>query len=77
MLCGRNAVQLTQAGGGVPLAELAQRLEGMGRVTRNAFLLRLKVEDYELAIFPDGRAIVQGTDDVAVARTVYAKYIGS
>ena len=77
VLCGRNSVQLTQAGGGVPLAELAQRLEGIGHVARNAFLLRLKVENYELVIFPDGRTIVQGTDDVAVARTVYAKYIGS
>jgi adenylyltransferase/sulfurtransferase len=59
------------------LDALARRLEGLGRVTHNAFLLRLKVEEFELAVFPDGRAIVQGTDDPAVARTVYAKYIGS
>jgi adenylyltransferase/sulfurtransferase len=77
VLCGRNAVQLTQPGRGLPLDELARRLEGLGRVTRNAFLLRLKVEDYELTLFPDGRAIIQGTDDTAVARTIYAKYIGS
>jgi len=77
VLCGRNAVQLTQPGPGVLLDELARRLEGIGRVTRNAFLLRLKVDNFELTLFPDGRAIVQGTDDPAIARTVYAKYIGS
>ncbi len=77
VLCGRNAVQLTQPGPGVPLDELARRLEGLGRVTRNPFLLRLTVDGYELTLFPDGRAIVQGTDDPAVARTVYAKYVGS
>ncbi len=49
----------------------------MGRVTRNQFLLRLKVEGYELTVFPDARAIISGTDDVAVARAVYAKYVGT
>jgi molybdopterin-synthase adenylyltransferase len=77
VLCGRNAVQLTQPGSAMPLDELARRLEGLGRVTRNAFLLRLKLEEFELTLFPDGRAIVQGTDDPDVARTVYAKYVGS
>ena len=77
VLCGRNSVQLTQPGPSIPLDELARRLEGMGRVTRNAFLLSLKVDNFELTLFPDGRAIVQGTDDPAVARTVYAKYIGN
>jgi len=77
VLCGRNAVQLTHTGVSVSLDDLAWRLEGVGQVTRNQFLLRLKVDQYELAIFPDGRAIISGTDDVATARTVHAKYIGS
>ncbi len=76
VLCGRNAVQLTQPGGGHSLEQLARQLEGLGQLTRNPFLLRLKVESYELTVFPDGRAIVAGTSDVATARTVYAKYIG-
>ncbi len=76
VLCGRNAVQLTQPGTRIALDQLAQQLSGVGEVTRNAYLLRLKVDAYELTIFPDGRAIVGGTNDVAVARTLYAKYIG-
>ncbi|MGO9111737.1 MAG: ThiF family adenylyltransferase [Thermoguttaceae bacterium] len=76
VLCGRNAVQLTQPGPSVPLDALARRLEGVGRVTRNPFLLRLKVEEFEITLFPDGRAIIQGTDDTTVARTVYARYVG-
>ena len=77
VLCGRNAVQLTHPGATLSLDELAARLARVGQVTRNAFLLRLNVEGYELTLFPDGRAIIGGTSDVAAARTVYAKYVGS
>jgi molybdopterin/thiamine biosynthesis adenylyltransferase len=77
VLCGRNAVQLTHTGVSLSLDELARRLQGVGQVTCNAYLLRLKVEDHELTVFPDGRAIISGTDDVAAAKTVYAKYIGT
>jgi adenylyltransferase/sulfurtransferase len=77
VLCGRNAVQLSHPGSCISLDELAARLEGVGRLTRNQFLLRLKVESYELTIFPDARAIISGTDDVATARAVYAKYVGT
>jgi adenylyltransferase/sulfurtransferase len=76
VLCGRNAVQLSQPGASVSLEQLARQLQGVGEVRRNPFLLRLKVDPYELTIFPDGRAIVGGTSDVATARTLYAKYIG-
>ena len=41
-----------------------------------AVLRRKKVDPYGLTVFPDGRGIVGGTNDVATARTLYAKYIG-
>jgi adenylyltransferase/sulfurtransferase len=50
---------------------------GVGAVTRNPFLLRLAVDGYQLTVFPDGRTIVSGTDDPAVARSLQAKYVGS
>jgi adenylyltransferase/sulfurtransferase len=56
---------------------LKTRLEKFGRVRSNEFLLIFSVDAYELTIFPDGRAIVKGTHDPAVARSVYAKYIGA
>ncbi len=77
VLCGRNAVQLTHAGASVSLEELAARLESVGRLSRNPFLLRLAVDSYEITVFADGRAIIGGTDDIPTARTVYAKYIGN
>ena len=77
VLCGRNAVQLSHPGASISLDELARKLEGVGQLTRNQFLLRLKVEGYELTIFPDARAIISGTDDIAAARAVYAKYVGN
>jgi len=78
VLCGRNAVQLNCPGGKiVPLDELAQRLAGCGKLTRNQYLLRLEVEGIELTIFADGRAIVSGTDDIAAARAIYVKYVGA
>lgn len=76
VLCGRNAVQLSHPEARISLDELAEKLEGAGQLTRNQFLLRLKVEGYELTIFPDARAIIFGTNDVTVARALYSKYIG-
>ncbi len=76
-LCGRNSVQiLPSIGAKLDLPTLAARLENTGQVSFNSFLLRLKVDKYELTIFPDGRAIVSGTADVAAAKGLYAKYVG-
>ena len=77
VLCGRNAVQLSHQGPATPLDELARRLEGIGPIVCNPFLLRLTVEPYEIAIFPDGRAIIRGTSDPTTARSVYAKFVGN
>ena len=79
MLCGRNAVQVRP---GLPtfidLALLEQRLHTAGCATRrNEYLLRCAVESYELTIFPDGRAIISGTDDLARARSMYARWVGA
>ena len=78
ILCGRNAVQLTfPERPGLSLESLAEQLQSVGQVTRNRYLLRLVVEDYQITVFPDGRAIIGGTEEIAEARTVYARYIGS
>jgi adenylyltransferase/sulfurtransferase len=78
VLCGRNAVQLSPPPGAkVSFDEIARRLAGIGRLQRNAFLLRLEVDDFVLTVFPDGRTIVGGTNDIATARTVHARYIGA
>ena len=62
---------------GLSLESLAEQLQSVGQVTRNRYLLRLVVEDYQITVFPDGRAIIGGTEEIAEARTVYARYIGS
>jgi molybdopterin-synthase adenylyltransferase len=78
ILCGRNAVQLNPSGrASLSLAALAEKLESVGRVTQNRYLVRAAIDPYLLTIFPDGRAIIGGTDDIATARGVYAKYIGT
>jgi adenylyltransferase/sulfurtransferase len=78
VLCGRNAVQLSPPHGStLSLEDLAKRLAGVGRLERNAFLLRLAVDGYVLTVFPDGRTIVAGTNDIATARTLHARYIGA
>lgn len=77
-LCGRHAVQVTPATPAeLDLPRLAERLRAAGRVTVTPFLVRLSVGELELTIFRDARAIVKGTDDLTVARTAYAKYVGS
>jgi adenylyltransferase/sulfurtransferase len=78
VLCGRNAVQLTFPDQhSVSLDALAGKLESVGKVTYNRFLVRLAVDQYLITVFPDGRAIVSGTEDIGEARTVYAKYVGN
>jgi len=77
-LCGRNAVQVRNGKRGAILdfTQLAERLHPIGEVSYNDFLLRFTVDTYELTVFPDARAIIKGTDDEQVARSVYARYIG-
>ena len=77
-LCGRNAVQITpRRGTSLPLDDLALRLAAVGEVVFNGFILQLAVEGLTMLLFPDGRVVVQGTSDEAVARGVYARYVGS
>jgi len=77
VLCGRQAVQITpRAPERLDLAALAATLGKLGKVTSNPFMLKFSVNQFELTIFPDGRAIIQGTKDIAVAKTLYAKYVG-
>ncbi len=77
-LCGRNAVQVAvRRSELLNFRELASRLEGLGSVRHNAFMLRFSTEGYEFTVFPDGRAIIKGTNDIAKARTLYAQYVGS
>jgi hypothetical protein len=74
-LCGRNAVQIHERSRPLNLRELAERLAPLGQVRANEFALRFEVPPYLLTVFPDGRAIVKGTTDVGVARSLYARYI--
>jgi molybdopterin/thiamine biosynthesis adenylyltransferase len=76
-LCGRNAVQIHERMRPVDLASLAAQLKGLGPVRANEFALRFEAGEYELTVFPDGRAIIKGTTDVGVARGVYSRYLGN
>lgn len=76
-LCGRNAIQITPSQAvRLDLPALAGRLKPLGPVTVNPFLLKLQLEAHLLTIFPDGRAVIQGTTDETVARSLYARYVG-
>ena len=76
-LCGRDSVQIHERARIIDLGELEQRLLPHGAVRRNDFALRFWREPYELTLFPDGRAIVKGTTDAAVARSFYARFVGA
>jgi adenylyltransferase/sulfurtransferase len=76
-LCGRSGVQVApRPPVHLDLPALAERLRAVGQVTQNEFLLRFANEECDMAVFPDGRAIIKGTTDPAKARTLYARYIG-
>jgi adenylyltransferase/sulfurtransferase len=76
-LCGRNSVQIHERQRPVDLAEMGERLKAHGSVRHNDFVLKFWRDPYEMTLFSDGRAIIKGTTDTAVARSLYAKYVGS
>jgi len=77
-ICGRDSVQITPAGAQpVDLSRLAHRLQPLGTIMLNNYLLRFRQNDFTLVFFPDGRVLVQGTQDITVARSLYARYTGN
>ncbi|MBO8165204.1 MAG: ThiF family adenylyltransferase [Brevibacillus sp.] len=77
-LCGRNTIQISPAvETRLDLEQLVERLSPLGKVERNPFLLRFHIGEHTLVVFPDGRVLVQGTDDPALARSLHARYIGA
>ncbi|MEP6925766.1 MAG: ThiF family adenylyltransferase [Pyrinomonadaceae bacterium] len=78
VLCGRNAVQIAPPQPTkIDLENLAKRLQNITELKLNEYLLRFSVAEYEVTVFRDARAIIRGTDDATVARSIYAKFIGS
>jgi adenylyltransferase/sulfurtransferase len=75
-LCGRNAVQIHERRRPLDLKDLAARLGGLGTVRANEFALRFDDGEHEVTVFADGRAIIKGTTDEGVARSVYSRYVG-
>jgi molybdopterin-synthase adenylyltransferase len=76
-LCGRNSVQIHERHRPIDFSEVSQRLKPHGEVRHNDFVLKFWPKPYEMTLFPDGRAIIKGTTDTAVARGLYARYVGS
>ena len=76
-LCGRNSVQIHEQQRPIDFDELSRRLAPHGPVRHSEFILKFWREPYELTLFPDGRAIIKGTTDTAIARSLYARYVGS
>jgi len=76
-LCGRNSVQIHEQHRPLDFSELTARLTPHGTVRHNEFVLRFWREPFEMTLFPDGRAIIRGTTDTGVARSLYARFVGS
>jgi len=76
-LCGRNSVQIHERHRPIDLAQMSERLKTLGTVKHTDFVLKFWHDPFEMTVFPDGRAIIKGTTDTAVARSLYARYIGN
>jgi adenylyltransferase/sulfurtransferase len=78
VLCGRDAIQISPPRPTrIDFSALAERLRRAGEVKFNEYLLRFKTGKFELTVFQDARSIIRGTDEIATARSLYAKYIGT
>ncbi|WP_217586713.1 ThiF family adenylyltransferase [Lentibacillus saliphilus] len=77
VLCGRDTVQIHHYDS-MDLKFWDQRLKSVAQTQLTPFILKAHVsDDVHFTIFPDGRVLVQGTEDIAKARTLYDRYIGS
>jgi molybdopterin-synthase adenylyltransferase len=77
-MCGRDSVQIHERRRQLDLSALGKRIAPtVAEVRENGFLLRFRVPPYEMTVFADGRAIIKGTRDTSVARSLYARYIGA
>jgi adenylyltransferase/sulfurtransferase len=76
-LCGRNSVQIHEQQRPMDFAALDDMLRPHGKVRHTDFVLKFWPEDYEITLFPDGRAIIKGTTDPAIARSLYARFLGN
>lgn len=76
-MCGRNSVQIHERARPIEFSEMQRRLEPHGVVRHNEFVLKFWRDPYEMTLFPDGRAIIKGTTDTGLARSLYARYVGS
>ena len=79
-LCGRNSVQIHEHHRPIDLLALQTRLAPLSHIQNvraNTMLLRFDVPPHTLTVFPDGRALIQGTTDIALARSLYARFIGA
>jgi adenylyltransferase/sulfurtransferase len=76
-LCGRNSVQIHEHHRPVDLLALRDRLAPLGTVRANGMLLRFERPPHTITVFPDGRALIQGTTDIGLARSLYARFIGT
>jgi molybdopterin/thiamine biosynthesis adenylyltransferase len=76
-MCGRNSVQIHERARPIDFVEMQRRLEAHGVVRHNEFVLKFWRDPFEMTLFPDGRAIIKGTTETGVARSLYARYVGS
>jgi len=78
VLCGRDAVQISPSQPTrINFSSLAEKLRRAGEVKFNEYLLRFKTGNFELTVFQDARSIIRGTNEIALARSLYARYIGN
>ncbi|ASK63191.1 thiamine biosynthesis protein ThiF [Virgibacillus phasianinus] len=77
VLCGRNTVQIHQRKA-LDLKKWQKKLMPVASVKQTPFLLKAQFDDeISFVLFPDGRVLVQGTEDTITARSWYDRYIGS
>lgn len=79
-LCGRDSVQIHEHHRAVDLIAMRARLATHADIEdlrSNDLLLRFRRGPYTLTLFADGRAIIQGTTDITVARSLYARFVGA
>ncbi len=79
-LCGRDSVQIHEHHRPLDLAALETRLAAhpdIDSIRSNSLLLRFRRGPHTITVFADGRALIHGTTDITLARSLYARFLGT
>lgn len=77
-LCGSNSIQISpQHNPNFSFQRMSERLRKISDTKVTDQFVTFGADQYRITVFKNGRAIIKGTTDEKIARSLYAKFVGT